>query len=241
VTTDGEGNFGGVAGEIRTGETGQPPVQTADGAGNFGGAVGEIPASEAGQEPVTTSTTDSIAQTTEQAAPGSGQASINVGDQGAVIVSINPDGADGTLEAVSIASLASGAGAKAKARREADRAAILRQRADSDTTSTDQPAITPAPKYNPRGKRQQKSSQDAAPIFKRDRRQSLNEVSRNAPRSRTIGVRRIKSWLANTTAIALFKSVRASHLGGRTLFRLPKESIAICVSVNTIRCGMARK
>ncbi|KAF8847073.1 hypothetical protein BDZ45DRAFT_355833 [Acephala macrosclerotiorum] len=156
VTADGEGNFGGVAGEIPTGETGQPPVQTADGAGNFGGAVGEIPASEAGQEPVTTSTTDSIAQTTEQAAPRSGQASINVGDQGAVIVSINPDGADGTLEAVSIASLASGAGAEAEARREADRAAILRQRADSDTTSTDQPAITPAPKYNPRGKRQQK-------------------------------------------------------------------------------------
>ncbi|KAH7333271.1 hypothetical protein BKA65DRAFT_538954 [Rhexocercosporidium sp. MPI-PUGE-AT-0058] len=66
---------------------------TADDEGNFGG----VSASEAGQEPETTSTTDSIAQTAEQAAPGSGQASTNVGDQGAVIVSMNPGGVDGTL------------------------------------------------------------------------------------------------------------------------------------------------
>lgn len=47
VTGDGEGNSGGFGGEIPTGETGQPPIQTSDGAGNIGGAVREIPASEA--------------------------------------------------------------------------------------------------------------------------------------------------------------------------------------------------
>lgn len=136
-TADGVGNFGGTVGEIPK-----------DGAGNFGGVVGEIPAADAGQQPATTSTTSS---TPVQVKP-----SFNIGDQGAVLVSINPGGPDGTWEAATALATA----AKARARREADRAAAA-IRAE----------ITPAPAYNPNklSKKQKKAAtpERRAPVHER--------------------------------------------------------------------------
>lgn len=134
-TADGVGNFGGVVGEIPASDAGQqlsqsptPPPNTADGVGNFGGIVGEIPVTDAGKQPVTTSTTAATRSTLVQAPP-----SIDIGDQGAVIVSINPGGPDGTWEPATALATA----AKARARRAADRA-----------FASSRPAITPAPVYN---------------------------------------------------------------------------------------------
>jgi hypothetical protein len=185
VTADGVRNFGGVAGEIPAREAENqsaqpPPVETADGVGNFGGVASEIPASEAGQELATTSTTFAqtltAVQISAQAAQAA-QASIDIGDQGAVIVSYNPGGPDGTWGAVVPSTATLVPGVKARARHEADRAAMLREYADSDNTINDPPTITPAPRYPPEKRQRQKSNQNAASIFKRERQPPVLERS----------------------------------------------------------------
>lgn len=165
MATDGEGNFGGVAGMIPASETRQPPIKTADGVGNFGGSIGEITLSETGQSPV-------------QTADGAGNFGGVVGE----ITAIQSGQTTSTMEsmtqtAVSTVPLPSGLGAKARARREADRAAVLRQRTASDAISTHQPAITPAPKYHPRGKIQRESSKNVTVTSKSDVRSPILERS----------------------------------------------------------------